>query len=229
MEEETDKPAELTAALPASEMTNEDAEFPSEIYAAYGLAMHYGQRLEFTLVKLILMNSAAAGETYDELRRAVAEMFNKKTMGFLRDQFLRTGIDRTSVESISKAALERRNFLAHRYFRERPLRTRDGYEVMLEELADASELFQETKTRLDTLSMEIFKAQGISLADLLDQQKARVRTEDWHLVGNGSVARIQVARERDQETIRSFVLPIEWEKATEDERANLLRLADMLP
>jgi hypothetical protein len=212
-------------------MPDEDPELPPEVYAAYGLAMYHAQRLELTLVKLLLMFriSVDAGETYDELKRAVTELF-QRTMGFLHGQLPRTGIDLTSVKNILEAALKRRNFLAHDYFRERPLRTFEGYKLMLEELADSSVLFQDAKNRLDTLITENFKAQGISVTNLLDQRKAIVITADGYLVGNGSVAQVQISRERGQETLPPTLrLHIEWEKATEDERARLLRLADVLP
>ena len=200
------------------------------MYAAYGLAMYHAQRLELAIVKLLLMFkiSLDPDEGYGELQRAVTELF-KKTMGVLKGQLPQTGIDLTSVKSILEAALKRRNFLAHEYFRERPLRTREGHELMLEELADSSAVFQEAKSGLDSLIMENFEAQGISVTDLLDQLKPMVVTADGYHVGNGSVARTQIATERGEETGPTFVLNVEWEKATEDERAVLRRLADMLP
>jgi hypothetical protein len=211
-------------------MPDEDQGLPLEVYAAYGLAMYHAQRLELTLVELLLMFrvSVGADETYDELQHAVTELF-QKTMGFLKGQLLGIGIDLTSVKSILEAALRRRNFLAHDYFRERPLQTRDGHELMLEELAESSVIFQDAKNRLDTLITENFKAQGINITDLLGQRKPIVITADGCLVGNGSVAQLQISRERSEETRPTIILSVEWEKATEDERARLLRLADNLP
>jgi hypothetical protein len=159
---------------------------------------------------------------------AVTELF-KKTMGKLKEKLPGTGIDLTSVKSILEAALRRRNFLAHEYFCERPLQTRDGHELMLEELAESSVIFQDAKNRLDTLITENFKAQGINVTNLLDQRKPIVITADGYLVGNGSAAQVQISRERSEETHPTFIVDVEWEKATEDERARLFRFADAFP
>jgi hypothetical protein len=45
---------------------------------------------------------------------------------------------------------------------------------------------------------------------------------------NGNVTRTQLATELGESTYPTFVLDIEWEKANDDDRAKLFRLAEKL-
>jgi hypothetical protein len=201
-----------------------------EVYARYGLAMHHAQKLELSLVKLLVAFGVSVGtyDTDEKLQSAVVNLFGK-TMGTLNKNLDKTGIDLTPLRDDLITALIRRNFLAHDYFRERPSQTLEGQAMMIRELADASILFEETGKRLEALLRENFEAQGIDISGTLDQRKPIVMTEDGYIIGNGSVALTLLAKERGDETHPTIKIDVKWETATEEERARLLRLADRLP
>jgi len=207
-----------------------DPDLMPEVYARYGLAMRHAQRIEFSLVKLLVAFGMSVGtyDTYEELQSAVTKLF-RQPMGTLNRNLAETGIDLAPLRDYLETALIRRNFLAHDYFRERPFRTLDGQKLMVEELADASILFEETGKRLDAFLRENFEARGIDISGVLDQRKAIVVTEDGYIVGNGSAARTLLATERGEETHPHIRINVTRETATDEQRAALLSLADRLP
>lgn len=69
---------------------------------------------------------------------------------------------------------------------------------------------------------------GRPLPGLSNERPPIVVTKDGYHVGNKSVTRTQLARARGEYVYPTFVLDVEWENATDDERVRLLSLAERL-
>jgi hypothetical protein len=235
---------------PMTENINPEHELRREVLARFGLAMYRAQMLEFSIVNQLLALGATDGtyNTYKETEAAVVGLL-RATLGQLNQRLADSEIDLTDLADDLKRALDLRNFLAHNYFRERLLAAElpAGRERMLDELAQAASFLQEMGERLNTLTTKIYEAQGITPVDLRDVRETAERivpgrplpglsdepppivvTEDGYVVGNGSVTRARLAREQGRYVHPTIVIGIEWEKATDDERARLLSLAERL-
>jgi len=235
---------------PITKNTSPEHELKHEIYARFGLAMYYAQMLEFSIVNQLLALGITDGiyNTYEETEAVVVGLL-RATLGDLKQKLADSKLDLTHLDDDLRRALRLRNFLAHNYFRERLLAAElpAGRERMLGELAQAASFLEEMGERLNTLTTEIYEAQGITPVDLrdvretaerivpgrplpglLDEPAAIVVTKDGYVVGNRNVTRAQLARAEGRYVYPQFVLDIEWEKATDDERARLLSLAEKL-
>jgi hypothetical protein len=118
---------------------------------------------------------------------------------------------------------------------------------MLDELTQAASFLQEMSERLNALTIETYGARGITpvelrnaretaerivpgrpLPGLSDEKTPIVVTKDGYIVGNRNVTRIEETRAQGRYVYPTFVLDVEWENATDDERARLLSLAEAL-
>jgi hypothetical protein len=118
---------------------------------------------------------------------------------------------------------------------------------MVDELTQAASFLREMVERLNTLTTKIYEAQGITPVDLRDvgetaerivpgrplpglsdERTPIVMTKDGYIVGNRNVTRTQIARAQGRYVYPKLVVDIEWEKASDDERATLLSLAEKL-
>ena len=233
-----------------TENISPEHELGREICARFGLAMYYAQMLEFSIVNQLLALGITNGtyNTYEEAEAVVVRLLGS-TLGELNQKLADGKTDFTHLEDDLRRARLLRNFLAHNYFRERVLAAElpAGRERMLDELAQAASFLKEIGERLNTLTTETYEAQGITPVDLrdaretaerivpglplpglLDEPTSIVVTKDGYLVGNRNVTRTQLARAEGRYVYPTFVLDIEWEKATDDERARLLSLAETL-
>ena len=230
-----------------TENISPEHELRREIYARFGLAMYYAQMLEFSIVNQLLALGITDGayNTYEEAEAVVVRLLGS-TLGELNQKLVDEKTDLTHLEDDLRRARRLRNFLAHNYFRERVLAAElpAGRERMLDELAQAASFLQEIGERLNTLTTETYEAQGITPVDLRDVRETAERivpglplpglleeptpivvTKDGYLVGNRNVTRTQLASAEGRYVYPTFVLDIEWERATDEERARLLSLA----
>jgi hypothetical protein len=235
---------------PIIEDISPETELIREVYARFGLAMYYGQTLEFGIINQLIVSSISDGtyNTYEEAEAAVVRLF-RETMGSLNRRLIDSGMNLTHLDDDLLRSVHLRNFLAHHYFRERALtfQTPDGRRQMIVELDQAASFLREMGERLDALTMEILKEEGVTSIDTPEARETAGRllpgrplpglsyertpivvTKDGYIVGDGNVARVQLATERGEKTYPMFVLDVEWEKATDDERTRLLRLAEKL-
>lgn len=233
-----------------TEDISSEHELRREIYARFGLAMYYAQMLEFSIVNQLLALGITDGtyDTYEETEAAVVGLLGK-TLGQLNQKLADSKMDLTHLDDYLRRALRLRNFLAHNYFRERALAVElpVGRERMLDELAQAASFLQEIGERLNALTIKTYEARGLTPVDLREARKTAERllpgrplpglldeptpivvTKDGYVVGNRNVTRTQLARTQGRYVYPTFVLDIEWEKATDDERAMLLSLAEKL-
>jgi len=135
-----------------------------QVFAKYGLAMYHGQVLEHGIVNLLLWSGIADGICKSaEETETVTEALFEQTMGSLKRLLMERRIDLAHIEGDLIRAVSLRNFLAHRYFRERAsaFLTHDGRDQMLEELDQAVSFFQEVDGRLDPVTMRIAEEFGI--------------------------------------------------------------------
>jgi hypothetical protein len=138
-----------------------------QVFAKFGLAMYQGQVLEHEIVNLIVWSGIGAGiyRTPDEMETADGEMFGK-TMGTLKTVLLSRRIDLGHLQGDLIKAVKLRNFLAHKYFRERAaaFTTYDGREMMIAELDSAVALFGQVDADLTPFTLKVLEA-----FDLLDK------------------------------------------------------------
>jgi hypothetical protein len=244
----TAMPDEVDA--PITENVSPEPEFGREVRARFGLAMYYAQMLEFGIVNLLLALGTTGGtyNTYEETEAAVVGLLGT-TLGQLNQRLADSKVDLTHLHDDLRRALRLRNFLAHNYFRERILAAElpAGQERMLDELAQAASFLKEMRERLNTLITEIYETQGITPVELCDARNTAERivpgrplpglsdeprpivvTKDGYVVGNQNVTRTELARAQGRYVYPTIVLDIEWEKATDDEQARLLSLAEWL-
>jgi hypothetical protein len=149
-----------------------------DVYAHYGLAMYHAQCLEHGIVLALVSAKLFAQE------RAVAESTGKFSLSdferrfdiFMDEQFdltmgglisrLRTSSKlATSFDTDLTNAKQLRNFLAHRYFRERAhaFISKIGRKSMLAELQEAQQLFERVDQELARASNTFAQAVGVSL------------------------------------------------------------------
>jgi len=152
-----------------------------DVYALFGLAYYMSQVLEHTLVNLITLaqltrpHTVPAGvTTQDELwSRAF-----KLTLGNLVRQLPTDFYDTSVVASKLSAAVDTRNDLAHRFFRERAesFLTARGRAAMVVYLEDAREQFSEAETMLTTIYRFHGRKVGIT-EDAIQREYERVKHE----------------------------------------------------
>ncbi len=135
-----------------------------EIYARYGLAMYFAQAVEQAIVNVMIAlrlpeSSKLMVRDIDELMDKASTMTFGRLLGELRR---RTKSAELAQQDLDKAR-GTRNWLAHRYFRERSVEFMSpaGRVVMLGELDDAVNLFQQVNDMLSRLSAEVRAANGV--------------------------------------------------------------------
>jgi len=222
-----------------------------EVYARFGLAMYYGQVLELSIVNRLVISDIFNDkyDTDEEADAAVKALISTGTIGSLKNGLVGRGISLTDLADDLERARKIRNFLAHNYFRERALalQERDGQKQMIIELDLATSFLRETGERLAALVTEALTARGVTedetpeaietvkrlvtglpIPGLSPEQAPVVVTKDGYIIGNGNLTRAQPAMHRGETTSPMFVLAVEWEKATDDERTRLVKLEEKL-
>jgi hypothetical protein len=126
--------------------------------------MYEGQVLEHEIVNLIVWSGIGSGtyRTPDEMETANGDMF-KKTMGALKTVLLSRRIDLGHLQADLIKAVDLRNFLAHKYFRERAaaFTTRDGRERMIAELDSAVAFFGQVDADLTPFTRKVVESFGL--------------------------------------------------------------------
>lgn len=134
------------------------SEHSKTVYAHFGLAMFLAQVLEHGLVNALvfveLLPTRAGSPVPRKQWEAEFESFFERNFETTLGKMIRNLKAATTIpsdlETILTAALTKRNFLAHNYFRERDAAfiTEAGREKMIEELQEAQALFSEADNRL---------------------------------------------------------------------------------
>ena len=150
----------MTTEQAASESDSENDEC-RDVYAFFGLAMFYAQVIEEALGALIAISQypltkAQANQIMDRLDAC--------TLGTLLRELRKHLLFEASLETTFQRALERRNYLAHRFFRDHAVdfMTGAGRRRMLDELTDATECFQELNAHMLAITLVVGRPIGIS-------------------------------------------------------------------
>lgn len=158
---------------------NEHTEDLKALYFEFGRTAEMAQVMEFEAGNLALTFVSLAFDPTkitDEERhlfKAVKDDINSLTFGFLLKQIRKIGSVSEGIENIFKEALERRNYLAHRFFPTHNLQinSEQGRKEMLQELTEMSELFCRAHATLsgmtDTLN-QIFGRPNISQKEAIE-------------------------------------------------------------
>jgi hypothetical protein len=172
-----------------------------EVYARYGLAMYFAQVVEHAIVTLMIaLRLPERGTlTKRDIDQFMDEAFTM-TFGRLLKELRRMGQPIDFVQQNLDQARNMRNWLAHRYFRDRAVQFMSpaGRVVMLEELDDATNLFMQVNESLERLSAEVRAANNISAR----MPSARSMSNSFWKWSNGDPTRTMAARAGVQERRR---------------------------
>jgi hypothetical protein len=154
-----------------------------EVYARYGLAMYFAQVVEHAIVNLMiaLRLPERGALTARDIDQFMDEAF-AMTFGRLLKELRQMGQPIDSVERELDQARDLRNWLAHRYFRDRAVQFMSpaGRVVMLQELDDATDLFLRVNESLERLSAEVRAANNVG-EDAVRQEyeKLLLEVKQW--------------------------------------------------
>jgi hypothetical protein len=154
-----------------------------EIYARYGLAIYFAQVVEHAIVNLMIaLRLPERGTlTKRDIDQFMDEAFTM-TFGRLLKELRRMGQPIDFVQQDLDQARNMRNWLAHRYFRDRAVQFMSpaGRVVMLEELDDATNLFMQVNESLERLSAEVRAANNIGEDAVRQEYKQLLlEVEQW--------------------------------------------------
>ena len=135
----------------------------AEAYAHYGLAMGMAQMVEHELATVLLLLGHMPPER-DEFFKQIEEG-NKKSLGQLKDQLIRTGAPVLGITHLQRV-VKIRNVLAHSFFRdgERSVKmnTERGRGQLIVELDDAAREFFVTSQHLRSIQVRLAMQRGVS-------------------------------------------------------------------
>ena len=146
-----------------------DARQRREVFARYGLAMYYAQCLEHQLgLMLASMCNHEFLDTPHEDRDALFDQELSKTLGKMAQNLKKAMPVSPTLEDRLARAVEIRNWLAHRYFRER---TREilsvrGRDVMISELQERADFLQALDSEFTGLMEKWLSRMGVSSEDI---------------------------------------------------------------
>lgn len=142
------------------------------VYAHFGLAVYLAQVLEHGLANALmcaeLLPSRAGTPVSRKQWEAEFDSFMERqfkgTLARLIRSLTRATPVPANLENLLTEALEKRNFLAHHFFRERAeaFISREGREKMLEELEKAQKLFEVADERLSEVVKPMREKYGLS-------------------------------------------------------------------
>jgi hypothetical protein len=136
-----------------------------EVYAHFGLAVYMAQVLEHALVNAMVVGRLAqrARVTASEIDDFMSEQFDA-TLGRLIQELGHYVVVPEALSGALKRALRTRNWLAHRYFRERAVEfmSEAGRSAMITELQDARNSFEAADQLLETVVRPIMARYGIT-------------------------------------------------------------------
>ena len=157
-------------------MRTEDGDDKDEhvknVYAHFGLAMYFAQVLEHGLVNTMmcaeLLPRRAGKPVPKKAWEAEFDAFMneqyQKTLGRLIHALKNATSVPPDLEGLLTEALEKRNYLAHHFFRERAeaFMSWKGREKMIEELHGAQKLFDDADARLTVVERQLREKYGLT-------------------------------------------------------------------
>jgi hypothetical protein len=136
-----------------------------EVFAHFGAAIYHSQVLEHGIVNLVVWSGLRDGSyrAFEETETANAELF-RQTMGSVMKILLSRRPDVGHLDDLLIRAVRLRNFLAHKYFRQRAaaFMTEAGQNQMIGELEKTTAFFKEVDAKLSLLTRQIIEVMGIN-------------------------------------------------------------------
>ena len=146
-------------------------EHVKEVYARFGLSMYFAQVLEHGIVNafifLELIPKTNCKWKPGEFDSYLNGEFDK-TLGQLICKLRSLTNINNDLETLLRSALERRNRLAHHYFRERAseFMSTSGRDSMIQELQQCQKLFKQADEELETIITPLRVKFGITDAKI---------------------------------------------------------------
>ena len=158
-----------------------ESEQTREVFAHFGLAMYQAQCMERQLA-IILASKYGPSPTRisrTEFENILEDLFSK-TLGQLVSNIKRLSALSEDEEERLKKALEKRNWLAHRYFWERSVEflSESGRASMIDELQDASFLFATLDEFFTNKTMEWGESFGITQQSVDKRVELLIRDQE---------------------------------------------------
>ena len=171
--------------------TYDEDEHVKAVYAHFGLAVYFSQVLEHGLVNALVFIDLLPRKA----GRPVAKQEWFKEFDAFMDQHFETTLGKMirslknvisiphDLESLLAEALNKRNFLAHHYFKDRSTEfmTKLGRDKMILELQEARTLFEHADDKLDEVVRPLRERFGLT-----DEQFAKHFEEYKAAIQNGS-------------------------------------------
>jgi len=168
----------------AEEVPLPEDDGPKEVFAFFGLAFYQAQVLEATLLNLIvgLHASARFGVTRSDIDAWFAN-HEVQTLGRLINAVRGLVQITGETEALVLGALKARNYLAHHFFREHAesFISSTGSRAMIQDLRDATSLFQRANRACETISKPLLERIGVDTAiinGLINDATERARLRD---------------------------------------------------
>ena len=146
-----------------------DAQQRREVFARYGLAMYYAQCLEYQLgLMLASMCNHEFLDTPHEARDTLFDQELSKTLGQIAQNLKKVMPISPTLKDRLARAVEVRNWLAHRYFRERAkeILSVRGRDVMISELQERADFLQALDREFTGLMEKWLSRMGVSSEDI---------------------------------------------------------------
>ncbi|MDA8325456.1 MAG: hypothetical protein M0033_04490 [Nitrospiraceae bacterium] len=152
-----------------------------EVYARYGLAMYHAQCVERQIALLL---STEYGPGSKKITRAqydgLLQSHFKRTLGALLCKLEKSTSLPTDFEKTLRAALEKRNWLAHKYFWERAghFVSDKGRAKMIMELQEASDHFERLDAKLTEVTESWARRNNVTSKDLQEALERVIANAD---------------------------------------------------
>jgi len=139
-----------------------------QMYAEFGFTSHIAQLLELEIgntalhFKTLAISFAKATPENEQVLRDITTEVNKKTLGALLGQVRKmVELDNSSIDLLNKA-LEKRNHLAHSFFRKHnfAINTVEGCSQMFDELKSMQKTLMEALRNVSTINEQLDKEAG---------------------------------------------------------------------
>ena len=152
---------------------------PKEVYAFFGLAYYQAAVLEHGVLNLAvaMLAKRVPGITAGDVE-GLYQSFDKSTFGQVINVAKAKFDIPSGLESDLALALEKRNYLAHRFFvvHDIDFMTPTGRRAMIDELIEILEHLQSVDTRMDDIWMSAWESFGIT-KEWIEQKKREFVSE----------------------------------------------------
>jgi hypothetical protein len=149
-----------------------------DIYAHFGLAAYWVQCFEMTLINILLYDARLRGAapTPEDIKVMEETLQNSKTLGGLIKHPQTQALLPDDVKQIASAALAKRNYLIHHFFREHPWEyvTAEGRQRMITELREIQAIVCLADRKADEVCRALAKLTGVT-SELIQAEVEQLR------------------------------------------------------